>query len=948
MTAELCSIILTAFLLAGPSVEFRRDVAPIFEGRCLICHNAKQRKGGLSLNTAADLRARGLVRPGAPEASKLLRLVAPGPDGRVEMPKAGPPLTPEQIETLRRWIAAGAHWPEDVVLRPKGAGSDWWAYRPLRRVSPPDTPGAPEHWQHNPIDRFVYVRLQQAGLTPSPPTDRRTWLRRVCYDLTGLPPHEELLLTFLNDDHPAAYERVVDRLLASPAYGEQWGRHWLDVARFGESNGFERNVLINNLWPYRDYVIRSFNRDKPFNRFIIEQLAGDVLDSDNPDVAVGTAFLVCGPYDNVGNQDPVQAAIIRANTLDEIIRATAEAFLGITMGCARCHDHKFDPITQEDYYSWYATFAGVRHGDRELATAAQRARRQQLLAPLQARRAALLRERDEIRQRAIRRAEAQRHRLEERWQRPPVSRYRTEESFQPVAARYVRLVVFGRDDAPESRTDFRIDEFEVWTVRPKPENVALLSKGARADGASRIARDFADAYSAERAIDGDFGTRWIAAGPTLTITLARPAVIGRVVFSSDRPRELPPTHGYTRFICEYRIEVSMDGRRWQTVADSYDRKPVTAAHRRHRLLQAGLTDEERERLSELAAELAAIEAKIRTVPPLPVYWVGRMTAAPGPFHVFLGGDPQRRGKVVVPRSIRVLERTVGRYELPADAPEATRRLALAQWIASDSNSLTLRVLANRIWHYHFGQGIVATPSDFGQMGSLPSHPELLDYLATELLRYRWRLKPLHRMIVLSATYRQQSVARPDALRIDAGTRLLWRYPPRRLTGEEIRDSMLDAAGVLDRRMGGPGFRLYRYLEDNVATYEPLDRVGPETYRRAVYHQNARAAWVDLLSDFDCPDPAFAAPRRPETTSPLQALTLLNHSFVLDMAELMTRRIEREVGTDLTAQVERAFVLLYQRPPDDRERRAALAVARRFGLRAVCRALFNSNEFLYLE
>ncbi len=940
---------LNTSLWADQPVDFQKDVAPIFQKHCLSCHSAEKKKGDLSLATPEDLLEGGYVVPGDVESSALLELiVVPPGKPRPEMPKSGKPLSEKQIQLIRRWIAQGAHWPKGLVLKPLRGDENWWAYQPLWEGEPPQVPQAPPQWRKNPIDRFIYARLAQAGLKPNPPADRRTWIRRVTYDLTGLPPTPEEVQAFLNDDSPDAYEKVVDRLLASPAYGEQWGRHWLDVVRFGESNGFERNVIINNLWPYRDYVIRSFNQDKPFNRFILEQLAGDVLEPYNPEVAVGTAFLVCGPYDNVGNQDPVQAAIIRANTLDEIIRATAEAFLGITMGCARCHEHKFDPIEQDDYYAWYATFAGVFHGDREIASPQQRRLRQEKLRPLLAKKQKLQQQRNQLIARVLKRAEQKLSSFQATWTREPVSRYGTEERFPPVEARFVRLRVFALDTNPDARTGFRIDEFEVWTSGPQSRNVAQLALGAKAQGASRTAEDFADAYSADRAIDGDFGTRWIAAGPELVITLPQKVRIERIVFSSDRQRQLPPTHGYTAFVGEYVIEVSLDGKSWSVVADSRLRKPLNDRLRRKRLLEAEITPEERSQLDQLSAQLAQVESEIRAVPPFPRWWVGRMRPAPGPFHIFQRGDPQKKGPAVVPKSISVLERTVGAYRLDPKAPEAERRLALARWIASDRNALTLRVLANRVWHYHFGRGIVSTPSDFGMMGTRPTHPKLLDFLARYLRDHGWRLKPLHRLIVLSQTYRQSSAFRPEAAKKDANTTLLWRYPPRRLTAEQVRDTMLAVAGVLDRRMGGPGFRLYRYLQDNVATYEPLDRPGPETYRRSVYHQNARAARVDVLSDFDCPDPAFAAPRRAQTTSPLQALTMMNHQFVLDMAQAMASRLRREAGPEPKAQVRRAFWLLFAREPEPEELEQATQLVRQFGLTALCRAMFNANEMIYLD
>jgi hypothetical protein len=348
------------------------------------------------------------------------------------------------------------------------------------------------------------------------------------------------------------------------------------------------------------------------------------------------------------------------------------------------------------------------------------------------------------------------------------------------------------------------------------------------------------------------------------------------------------------------------------------------------------------------AELASARAALAAVPGLPSWWAGKFETAPGPFVIFLGGDPGRRGAEARAGSPKALGGEEPGYALPADAPESSRRLALAEWLVDPRNPLALRVLANRLWHYHFGTGIVDTPSDFGFMGGRPSHPELLDWLARQVIDAGWRLKPLHRLIVTSQTYHQSSAYREAAAQVDGNSRLLWRFPPRRLAAEEVRDTMLQVAGVLETSMGGPGFKLYRYLEDNVATYVPLDAPGPETYRRGVYHHSARASHLDLLSDFDCPDNAFGAPRRAATTTPLQALTMMNHAFGLDMARALADRLRREAGAEPSAQVRRAFALAFGRPPSEAERGRAVSLIARHGLLPFCRALLNANELIYLE
>jgi hypothetical protein len=753
------SVVCGGALAGGDRINFKRDVAPIIERHCIRCHQPANKKGELSLATVHDLAANEYVVPGDPDASYLLEVVTAAKGQTPMMPKEGPTLSASEIEILRAWIAAGATWPESIVLREQSkADRSWWSLQPLKNVTPLSE-GVPAEWAANPIDRFVFAKLATAKLTPNPPADRRALIRRLTYDLTGLPPPPAEIESFVNDESPDAYERLVDRLLASPHYGEQWGRHWLDVVRFGESSGYEVNHLVENSWPYRDYIIKSLNDDKPFDRLIIEQIAGDAVGPGDPAVEVGLTFLVCGPFDIVTNQDAVQAAQIRADAVDEIIRATGEAFLGLTVGCARCHDHKFDPIAQQDYYQLYATFAGVFHDERAVATEEQKRARAELIAPLEKQKASLVAEKA------------------------------------------------AREKSPQA---------------------------------------------------------------------------GKL------PAEIDPL-------------------------------------------------------------LAEIDHKIAQIPAPPVLRVGRFEQSTAPQCVFERGDAQRKGAHVVPASMSTLADAAKPYALSDDAPEQMRRLMLARWLVAADNPLTPRVLANRLWQYHFGTGIVATPSDFGYMGEKPTHPELLDWLAGRLIEGGWRLKPIHKLIVMSRTYQQSAAMREDAAQLDSASRLLWRYPPRRLAAEEVRDTMLQNAGVLDDRLGGPGFRLYQYSRDNVATYTPLENFGPETYRRSVYHQNARASRVDVLSDFDAPDCAYSTARRVPTITPSQSLALMNHSFTMQMAAYMAERVTREAGPNSkSGEIELAFRLAFGRPPAAREQQAAQALVARHGLRALCRALLNSSEMIYLH
>ncbi len=939
--------------------EFNEQVKPILTGRCLPCHGA-DRKGELDLRSKATLLTGGesgvVVEPGKPDESLLIEYV------ESEQMPPNEPLPADEVGILKRWVSQGAYFPAESLdlyaqTTDARAGYDWWSLRPLAHATPPQPDGIPPSWSRHPIDRFVFAQLSEHGLSPSRQADRRTLIRRVTYDLTGLPPTLEEIAAFEADQQEGAYERLLDRLLASPHYGEHWGRHWLDVVRFGESNGFERNQIIDNAWPFRDYVIRSLNNDKPFDQLFREHLAGDVIGPGQPDVEVGTTFLVCGPYDDVGNQDAEQAAQIRANTIDDMIRATGETFLGVTVGCSRCHDHKFDPIRQSDYYSLYATFAGVHHGSREMGTTDQQRQRAEQLAPLIQRKEELAQERSQLEHEVTVAARQRAEEFTRDWTRPPADRRGTEEVFPPVSARYVRLTVQGTDTDPNAGGGYRIDEFEVWTSEAAPRNVASAGHGGQAQGSSPRAEDFADAYSAALAVDGEFGAPWIASGEELVITLAQSETIDRVVFSSDRTGAAGDQSVGT-FVGEYQIAVSVDGMDWQQVASSRTRQPVTEAHRNKRLVEGIITPEQRQRRADLTAQLAELDRQITAVPPLPAWWIGTFQPADGPFHVFIGGSPQRTGEGVVPASLSALDRVAQGYQLAADAPETERRRQLAEWITAPDNPLTPRVLANRLWHYHFGTGIVDTPSDFGFMGGRPTHPELLDWLALQVQSANWQLKSLHKLMMTSQTYQQASDFSEAAARIDADSRYLWRFPPRRLSAEEIRDTLLMVAGKLDVTAGGPGFRLYRYLQDNVATYVPLDQFGPETYRRSVYHQNARAMVIDMMTEFDAPDCAFASPRRGATTTPLQALTMMNHSFSIDLARYLAERIRRDMEpagngdgpkTDITvAQVTRAFELAFARHPDQRELTAAVAVVENQGLPALCRAILNTNELIYVD
>ncbi|MDE0101790.1 MAG: DUF1553 domain-containing protein [Bryobacterales bacterium] len=932
----LCAA-LAGSLAQAAEVSFSRDVLPVLARKCAHCHQGDAAQRGLRLSSAAEIRQGGesgpAVVPGSPDSSLLFKQVSGSPPA---MPPAGDLLTEEEIDLLRAWIAAGA--PGAAATAAAEEPTRWWSLRPLSAAGPPERGS---EWPRAPIDDFLLGAMRTKGLDPSPPAARRALMRRLSYGLTGLPPDPAEMEAFAADPDPHAYERLVDRLLASPAYGERWGRHWLDIARFGESNGYEQNHLRGNAWPYRDWVISAFNSDKPFDRMILEQLAADQISPDDLEAQAATGFLVAGPHDTVGIRNPSGEAQKRANHLDDIVMGTASAFLGLTVHCARCHDHKFDPIQTKDYYRMQAAFAGVWHGSREWDLPERLAAFRKVADSVAAVKQRAERELDGLRSTADERLRSRRDQLLRQY-RPKVDAAGTSESFRPVPARFVRMELRA---STRGRSAVHLDEISVWTAGRRSRNVALGGKATAS--ATRVDSASPDTYSPANLVDGRFDGHWISGGSLpawVQIDLGSEHRIKRVEWSTDR---LGGFRG--RFARpqpeEYEILVSRDGEQWTAVASGEGRLPFSEVARELALVKAVLTPEEWARWTEIEKEAKAAEARLLGEPRPRTAFVGRFEEPAEPSFVMLRGDPMQRGDIVAPASLSTLEHLAGRFELEPDASEGARRMALARWIADDRNALTARVIANRVWMHHFGRGIARNPSDLGLNGGTPSHPDLLDWLADRLVRvHRWRLKPLHRDIVLSAAYRQAAGLREEAVAIDSDGAYLWRFPPRRLSAEELRDSILAASGNLDRRMGGPGFQLYRYTVDNVATYYELDEFPPATYRRSVYHQHARSVKPGLLGEFDCPETSLPAPKRTSTTSPLQALTLLNSAFTLDQAQALAVRAGADRGREPIAA---AWRLALGRLPDSKEGQLAESFVAQHGLASLARALLNANEFLYV-
>jgi hypothetical protein len=971
---------------SDPQPDFELEIAPLLARRCLGCHNAGEHKGGLDLTSEEGLKAggdSGAVLAERPLDSLLWQRVSGG-----EMPPQGALPASEQ-ETLRRWLEAGAPFRGSIdPLRYTSdvrAGYDWWSLRPPADPALPEVQDA--SWIVNPIDAFVLARLDAAGLKPAPPADRRILIRRAYFDLLGLPPTPEEVAAFVSDPAPDAYERLIDRLLDSPHYGEHWARHWLDVVRFGESQGFERDKLRPNAWQYRDWVIWALNRDLPYDEFARLQIAGDVLAPHDPLAVIATGMLVAGPWDEVGQtqQSAAMRAVVRQDEMEDYVSLLGQAFLGLTVHCARCHDHKFDPVTQQDYYGLCAALSAVRHGERAAqseaagaAVAAELARLEAQAAPLRAELAAL---EAEARQEVL---------VQQRQTVPPepLARWEFEAGLEDSVgglhgtahegARVVegRLVLDGRSyvtTAPLAR-DLTEKTLEAWVLLPDLDQRGGGVIGVQTpDGAVFDSLVFGEREPRRWLPGSNFFVRTQDVGGSDEDASPSHLIHVAIVYAADgtvtmyrqgRPYGRPyQAAQVARFVAGTAQVVfglrhsPPGGNRLFTGqierAALYDRalSPEEVA------ASAGLprevtTDEIRGRLApdakqrwnDLRRQLSALEMQQRLLANGPVYAV--VPKQVEPTYVLRRGDTRQPTAEVFPSGIRALGNA--EFGLDAAATDAQRRGRLARWIASPDNPLFARVMANRVWHYHFGIGLVDTPNDFGFNGGRPTHPELLDWLALELIRGRWSLKHLHRTIMCSNTYRQSGALSPRALAADAQNRLLWRKTPLRLEAEEVRDAILAVSGELNSQLGGPGYKDFRTFTFNSQFYELIDPEGFEYQRRSIYRTWVRSGTNPLLDVLDCPDPSTMAPVRAVTTTPLQALALLNDGFVLRMSRAFAARLRAEVPHGTAAQIERAYLLAYGRPPAAEELQLAVPLVEQHGLHAFCRVLFNSNEFLYVD
>ncbi|MFM7070709.1 MAG: DUF1553 domain-containing protein [Planctomycetota bacterium] len=998
-----------------PSLSFEQQIAPLLQARCVGCHGPTMQEGGLRL----DLREHALrggdtgpaIVPRQTGEGELLRRVASQAKAD-RMPPKGEALSAAEIELLRRWIASGAEWPESS-MKPstdRDPRLDHWAWKPLGRPTPPTRPkslAASESTRpmaetaallirSGPlvIDAYVREKLRTHALDLSPEADRRTLIRRLSFDLVGLPPSAEAIERFAADTREDAYERLVDELLASPRYGERWARHWLDVVHYGDTHGYDKDKPRPNAWPYRDYVIRALNEDKPYARFVEEQVAGDTLYPGTRDGIEAMGFIAAGPWDFIGHaevpESKTDGKIARHLDRDDMVANTLGTFCSVTIHCAQCHNHKFDPFTQEDYYSLQAVFAALDRADRTYWADPHTGR---LQAELAARKRTAETRRDELEAAARKNAGPALAELDRRIAATRVNGkpgntavefgYHSAISNRVDAAKWVQI------DLGESRALSAIvlrpcyDDYNNIGAGfgfPARYRVELSDDPAFPPGAATVviaARDDADQRNPGVAPERlDAGGR---RGRYVRVTAVKLAPRSNDYIFALAELEAIDTEGENR--ARRAAVTALDsieaGPRWgkKNLIDGHaptapETTPVMKlAAERDELLRRALDASSFAALESTQRELADIAAELSKLPPPSVVYAGTIHQGNGAFAgtgtsggqprsiaILQRGNVTQRGREVSAGAISAFPMLSGRFELPTNHREGERRAALARWLVSPRNPLTWRSIVNRVWQYHFGRGLVETSNDFGRMGTAPTHPDLLDWLACEFHDGGGSLKQLHKAIVLSATYRQSSGDGPPdraarARSIDSDNRLLWRQQRRKLEAEAIRDAVLAVSGKLDLRMGGPGYQDFVVLHPEHSPhyeYHLADPNDPATWRRSVYRFLVRSQTQPFMTSLDCADPSMRVERRNESVSAIQALALLNNGFMVAQAAHFADRVRREAGDEPLAQVDLSVRLALGRLPTADERAALADFLRAEGLANVCRVLINLNEFAFVD
>ena len=982
--------------------QFETVIAPLLARRCAGCHAGDEAKGKFDLTTREKQLAGGesgpALIPTQPEKSLIWQRVVSD-----EMPPKHP-LSANEKRQLKTWIESGAVWsggPLDplAVSSEHRAGYDWWSLQPLAKVTVPASQDGSRSRQ--PLDDFVAAQLQTRGLQSSREADRRTLIRRLSFDLLGLPPSPDEVDAFANDFAPDAYERLVDRLLASPHYGERWARHWLDVVRFGESNGFERDLPRPNAWHYRNWVINAMNADLPYDEFVRWQLAGDVLAPDDIEAMKAVGFLVAGAHDTVVPVVDRMRAMMRQDELEDTVGTVGQTFLGLTVNCARCHDHKFDPISSREYYQIAAALSGVDHGEKEF-TSPEVARQLKEMQSSIDKLAKQLREQEAPLREAVLAERSLGGASESKPVPIPLAAWDFSRDLKDqFGGMHVKLngsskleakglVVDGTSYA--STAPLTRDLLEK-TLEVRVRLKTLEQRGGGAISLQTVDGNYFDAIVfAEQE-----SNRWMAGSNGFSRTLSfegtaeeqadKEFVVIAHVYRADgtivcyrngqpygkpirKEAALKFEAGQSQIVFGLRHGTSAGGNRMLNgliaSARLYDRalsseEVAIAAGSANAFvteaeIAAKLSVEDRQARFALQTDLQNLRlkhAELTKNGPVKLYTA--IATQPPPMKVHQRGSVTSLGEEVAPAGLSAIKGLNASFGLKPDAIESHRRVRLANWITDSRNPLFARVMANRVWHYHFGAGLVETPNDLGFHSGKPSHPELLEWLAgefggnTERGVASFSLKRLHRLLIISATYRQASTFNHSAAKVDAGNRLLWRMNPRRLEAESVRDAMLAVAGELNDELGGKGYTdVNSYFFKGTQFYDPIDPTGYTNHRRTVYRMSARGGRSPFLDTFDCPDPSTTTPKRSSTVTPLQALSLMNHSFVLRMADQFASRLKSEADSSAESQIRAAYHLLYGRTPDPDEVALSLDFVQRRGLPAFCRAMWNSSEFLFVD
>jgi len=1084
---------------AQSSVDYVEQIKPLFARKCLPCHGALKQESDLRLDTAAAMIDAGIVVPENLGQSELIGRIKTD-DLSTRMPPEGEPLSDAESLLIENWINQGAKHPrgEQAQADPK----KHWSFQPIEK------PLIPASFHRHPIDYFIERGLMTAGLTMSDSASSVDLCRRLHLDLHGLPPTRDEIESFssgMQQNAASTIRNKIQTLLGSPRYGERWGQHWLDIVRYADTHGFEVNTPRENAWPYRDYVIRSLNENKPYDQFIREQIAGDQFAQD-----AATGFLVAAPVLLPGQigKDDASKRLARQDSLDEIVVGTSASFLGLTIGCARCHDHKFDPISQQDYYAFQAFFSGVQYGDRPYRDGKENEREKEARVvageieqikttlstyyPLaETARTIIIDDEDtnhtthlsdknghgtnpegrdrgyrddpggntrlgnlsrgrytwwdnqpgadvftwdpkspgsfhlwiswgvhgsgvhtrdaryvldldgdlntESDQQEIATADqyyfagqndgesekkplwsgfhyAGQHTLTSTSRlvlrggdtgtgitadvivlqgtttpsqslpslRDPVSAKRNIERFEPVLTKFVRFTSLKTID--ENRHQPCLDEIEIYAVDQPANNLALETLGTIATssgnysetGKHQLKHINDGVYGNENSwISNEFGKGWVQ------LELPNPSTIDRLVWGRDRNTKFSD-----RLPVDYIVEVSLDGEKWMVVAGSMDRVPVGTPTDEVITLtrQHELQEEEgngQSKISNQLEQLRSLEKRVALLQQPKLVYAGNFTT-PEQTHFLNRGDPEQPQHPVPPTTPSVLSGV----SIPETAGDKERRFELANWIANPSNPLTARVMVNRIWQFHFGVGLVDSPSDFGINGSQPSHPELLDWLASEFIVNEWSINHLHELIMTSQTYQQSSLVRAEAASIDADCRLLWRYPSRRLEAESIRDSILKVAGNINWKMGGSGFNFFQ-TRGGLSGFPHLKDFTNEELRRTIYSHKIRMEPIPVFGAFDCPDAGQPTAKRTQSTTAIQALNLFNSAFMVEQSRVFAQRLIAEVGSGHQERIERAFELSFGRLPTESELMKCKKFVNTHGIEPLCRVLFNSNEFLFI-